>query len=343
MNRLINNYNSSKKSQALKEISDNQNDLNALSDSDDENDFQSNNVLLSEEKLNPYIVKEKLDNKKEIDDYLLSLKDCILNQQGRNSVIGNNSPNYKDIIQNISFSCLSNEVSDFLKEINEDIFVVVHINISRKVKKKKTVTNFGIQRNKTGASGNSSTTKRLIKEIKNEASKFRILDYIANSRTKNGFEYNYREFLKKTFNINSNVDNSNDNNENNESQPNSFENSLSTIYCGAKNRNISKEKVIFLDADYNEIINQDRYDVLNLLFLISSCIIVNCLYLKDENNKTQLNMNNNMVINNPLSNFFHQQIDDNANSVKIIENFISTVKDSIKTNIQYKVRSNILI
>lgn len=294
------------------------NKKNFFSESDDEENNQSHLLTGIGERLSQFISNSPIENKDSVVNYILKLKECVTSTTtSTNSIITNHNINYKDAINSMKFSFLNSEVEDFLKNISDDLFIVTHINISR-----KPLNKFNL---------NNKKAEELIKEIKDESKKFKLLDLMGNITT-NGFEQTYRHLLKRKAKSFIQNTNNNDFSVSSNNNKNPFEDSLVTMYKGTRLRLVSKEKVVFLDADYNQIINQERFDVLNLLFLISSAIVVNCLHIKDDNSGT----NKNLISGNPMLNFFNKT--NSESSFKIVDNFIETMKESFKTNLQFKVR-----
>ena len=211
------------------------------------------------------------DNQNKILSYINNLNKIVASgTQGSNSIMKNEKLTIKDFL-NSNVSSINFEVVNFLKSLNDDVFVVTHFFINK------------FQNN-----------------VNHE--KFRLLDNIANLSF--GFEYEFKRFNKKFASKKTNQSNQFENN-----KKNPFEDSLVTILLGTKRRLISKEKVIFIHADYHQIIKLQRYDVLNLLYIISSCFLVNCLE--------------------------DVEVEQGFDKDKIVQ-MISKFKDSITSNIQYK-------
>lgn len=308
-----------------------------LSDSEEEDHGFVSNISFGE-KVCQLILNTPVSNQNDINNYLGKLKDCIISQnQSTNNIVGNSNFSYKDVIQSIDYSFLSPEIADFLKNISEDIFIVTQMTISNKP----------LNSILTSQEVKSKDKKEIKKLLKFESEKFRLLDSLANvGNSKRSFTGTSKSFLKqqilnniaiqgtgKNNNTNNNIFNEN-NFSNNENQPpqekNPFETSLVTIYKGTRLRLTSKEKIVFLDADYSQIISLERFDVLNMLFLISSCFLINGVFLNDDYYITSNSTNKHFLLNKMMGTH-------NSSNTKVIESFISTMKESIKTNIQFKV------
>jgi len=206
--------------------------------------------------------------------------------QNTNSINNISTISYKDALQHINFSHLSTEVAEFLKNLTDDVFVVTH---------------FSIKENK---------------EESNSSAQYKVLDYLANI-SQNGFEFSYKKWMrgKKKYDNKLSLDN------HSAYSKNAFEDSLVTILLSAKRRLTSKEKVVFLDADYNAIIKRQRYDIINLLYIISSGIVFNCL----DEVTSDVNIFN--VSTNQKS---------GGTNESIVDKYLSNLKESIKTNLHHK-------